>query len=162
MEEAQLARWFEAHGAPLVLYARQWLDVSAAEDVVQNVFVRLMLQRKAPDNVRAWLYRAVRNEAISQWRSHRRRQTRERYTASDEWYFQPTAELLDAQAASDALRTLPEPRREIIILRIWAQMTLQEISTITGSPVSTVFHHYQEGLRAVRARMELPCKTKEI
>jgi len=162
LDPADLAQWFEAHAPPLVLYARQWLDRSASEDAVQEVFVRLMLQRQPPQNVRAWLYRAVRNEAISRGRSERRRDQRERRRAgSERWFDVEPAESLDAAAAEVALKDLPPGQRETIVLRVWGGMTLAEVAAVTGSPVSTVFDQYQAGLRAVRQKMGVPCKTKE-
>src|SRR5215212_5273730 len=74
----KLAAWFEAHAAPLVLYARHWLGERAgAEDVVQEVFIRLMAQPAEPLNVKAWLHTAVRNAAIGELRSAQRRRRRE-------------------------------------------------------------------------------------
>ena len=161
IDPADVSDWFEAHAAPLVLYARQWLTGAIAEDVVQEVFVRLMLERRPPDNVKAWLYRAVRNEAISQWRSSRRRRGREIEVASDETWFEARRdESIDAQLAAGLIRDLPAEQRESVVLRIWGGLTLAEISTITGSPVSTVFHHYQQGLRAVRKQMGVTCEKK--
>ena len=40
-DPSQLSGWFETHGRALVLYARQWLDSDSAEDLVQDVFLRL-------------------------------------------------------------------------------------------------------------------------
>src|SRR5712675_1916187 len=66
IDPGQLARSFDAHAATLILFARQWLERAAAEDVVQDVFVSLMAQhRLPPDNFKAWLFKAVRNAAIS-------------------------------------------------------------------------------------------------
>src|SRR3954452_1754003 len=73
-----VADMFEAHGPALLLYARQWVDAAAAEDVVQRVFVRLLASGRLPADARTWLFRCVRNEAISAWRSDRRRGRRER------------------------------------------------------------------------------------
>jgi RNA polymerase sigma-70 factor (ECF subfamily) len=161
IDPADVTDWFEAHAAPLVLYARQWLAGAIAEDVVQEVFVRLMSERRPPDNVKAWLYRAVRNEAISQWRSSRRRRGREIEVASDETWFEPGRdESIDAGFAAELIRQLPAEQRESVVLRIWGGLTLAEISAITGSPLSTVFHHYQQGLRAVRKQMGVPCEKK--
>ena len=43
--EALIRPLFTAHARPLLLYARQWVDGSAAEDVVQEVFLRLSAAR---------------------------------------------------------------------------------------------------------------------
>jgi len=156
-----LIGWFEAHAAGLVLYARQWLDRAAAEDAVQEAFVRLTLQPRPPDNVKAWLYRTVRNEAIAQWRSHRRRGRREQAIAARETFFGPSSDdALDAKAAAAALHRLPDAQREIVVLRIWGQLTLAEISRLTATPVSTVFHQYQRGLNALREMMGTPCTNQ--
>jgi|SRR5579863_9122234 len=160
-EAAQLIQWFDAYAAPLALYARQWLTRHGAEDVVQEAFVRLMLQSKAPENVRAWLYRTVRNEAISQWRSTRRRERRERSAARDEPLFEAApGEWIDAQAAAEAMQLLPAQSREIIVLRIWGQLKLAEIAQITGTPLSSVFHQYQQGLAEIRKRLGVSCRNR--
>ena len=164
IDPERIASWFESHAPALVLYARQWLARSSAEDAVQEVFVRLMLQRQPPANPKAWLYRAVRNQAISQWRSGRRRELWRRSadhdaSASEPWFQSASGDLLDAETATEALEQLPGPQREAVVLRIWAGMTLQEIGELTDSPISTVFHHYQQGLAAVRQKMGVSCSA---
>ena len=58
-----VTRLWDQHSAALVLYARQWCD--APEDVVQEAFLLLVRQNAAPDNPGGWLYRVVRNRAIT-------------------------------------------------------------------------------------------------
>src|SRR5580700_8631024 len=121
IDTERLSALFDAHAAQAVLYARQWLDRTAAEDVAQEVFIRLMLQDALPGNVKAWLFKAVRNEAISQTRSSLRRRRREREGPGEKW-FEPacahsSVDAIDAAAASDALQALPMTQREVIVLR---------------------------------------------
>ena len=59
----------------LVLYARQWC--TAPEDIVQEAFLKLVVRKKLPDNVAAWLCRVVRNGAISSFRAAQRRRHHE-------------------------------------------------------------------------------------
>jgi RNA polymerase sigma-70 factor (ECF subfamily) len=159
-DEADLTRWFEAHAASLVLYARQWLGRGAAEDAVQEVFVRLLLQPARPRNVKAWLYRAVRNEAISVWRSTRRREQRERVASPGEAWFEPhDAADVDAESVTTALAKLPPHEREIVILRVWGGMTLQEVSDLLGPPVSTIHLQYRTALAKIRERLGVPCEN---
>lgn len=161
-DDADLTRWFEAHAAALVLYARQWLGRGPAEDAVQEVFVRLLLQPARPRNVKAWLYRAVRNEAISAWRSSRRRENRERATAPAEaWFGLHDGEGIDAEAVTNALEKLPPPQREIVVLRIWGGLTLQEVSDLVAAPVSTVHLHYRSALARIRERLGVPCENEK-
>jgi RNA polymerase sigma-70 factor (ECF subfamily) len=153
---------FAAHAAALVLYARQWLDRAAAEDAVQEAFVRLIGLPGAPDNVQAWLFKAVRNVAIDQARAGARRGARELSIARGraDWFDPRPADLIDARAAQDALHTLPIGQREVVVMRLWGQMTLAQISAVTGDSVSTVFTRYRAALDAVRKIMESTCSNK--
>src|SRR4051794_7840601 len=119
-----VADMFEAHGPALLLYARQWVDAAAAEDVVQRVFVRLLASGRLPADARTWLFRCVRNEAISAWRSDGRRGRRERSAATADgeaeaaWFVPRPEDRIDAAAAQAALAALPAEQREIVTLRI--------------------------------------------
>jgi RNA polymerase sigma factor (sigma-70 family) len=159
----ELASCFDAHAATLILFARQWLERSAAQDIVQDAFVRLMAQARRPDNVKAWLYKTVRNAAISFTRSSARRSRREMHLAEGRpEYFEPNpGDLIDASAAQDALQSLPAEQREVIVMRLWAQMTLAEISEITSEAVSTLFARYRAGLAEIKRIMESTCHTKK-
>lgn len=162
IDPTDLSRWFDRHSPSLVMYARQWLTGGLAEDVVQDAFVRLMAQRTPPKNVKAWLFRVVRNAAISGYRSQRRRQMREQHAGSRRvtWFEDRPDDLIDAATAQEALAALSDEQREPIVLRTWCEMGFQEIADLVGAPVSTVFSRYEAGLAAMRRRLELSCKTR--
>jgi RNA polymerase sigma-70 factor (ECF subfamily) len=162
IDPERLSALFDAHAAQAVLYARQWLDRAAAEDVVQEVFVRLMLQEVLPVNVKAWLFKAVRNEAICQARSSSRRRRREQDGLREAWFEPDHAGAVDAAAASESLQTLPLAQREVIVLRIWGQLTLKEVAAVVGSATSTVFDEYRAGITALREQMGEPCQNKNV
>jgi len=157
-----LGRWFDEYGSRLALYARQWLPAGAAEDTVQEVFIRLLRQGGPPQSVSGWLFRSVRNAAMSELRSSRRRRRHEQRRADgrSEWFEPRSQDLIDAAAAQAALESLARPQREVIVMRIWGGLTLQEIAEIVGSPISTVFSRYRAALAALRERMAAPCKAK--
>ena len=161
IDPAKLGSWFDAYAGRLVLYARQWLEAQWAEDVVQDVFIRLMAQGREPENVKSWLFTSVRNAAISSYRSESSRRTRERKVAgeSNEWFESHPAELLDAAAAESALTKLPAQQREVIVLRIWGQLTLAEISQIVEMPLSSVHDCYRSGIAALRHTLESTCRN---
>ena len=158
---AQLGKWFEALSAGLVLYARQWLEAESAEDVVQDVFVRLISLRKPPKNPRTWLFRCVRNAATSRLRRRRRRRRHhERIAASAPVMFHTDPGVpIDADAAQRALAALPRDLQEVVVLRIWGQMKLREIAEITGRPISTLMSQYQSAIEKIRQQMVQPCKN---
>ena len=160
LDPARLTQLFDAHAAQLVLYARQWLAGAEAEDVVQEVYVRLMLQSAEPLNPRAWLFKAVRNEAVTQNRSALRRRRREQAQTREEWFEAAVDEALDGAAARDALQALAPLQRETIVLRVWGRMTLKEIAAVTGLSLTSAFEQYRAGLVALRQKMDVPCQTQ--
>ena len=161
IDPTQLAEWFEALGPRLVLYARQWVDASLAEDVVQETFARLMTQPRPPDSAKAWLYRCVRNAAIAMARTDRRRGRRLEQVAREvsPIFDADPADLLDAAAVQQALEGLEEDRREVVVLKVWGDLTLREIAAVTGRAVSTLSHQYRSALDEIRKRMGEPCRT---
>ena len=118
-------------------------------------------QPQPPANVKAWLFRSVRNAAINQALSQRRRRVREECIAGrrQDWIEADLATGIDAASAQAALEKLPPEQREVIILRTWAGLTLQEISELLNAPISTLFSRYEAGLAAIKRIMEQPCNT---
>jgi RNA polymerase sigma-70 factor (ECF subfamily) len=158
----RLTRVVNDCAAALVLYARQWLDWASAQDVVQEALVALVSQRRAPRNPAAWMYRAVRNRAIDNVRAAERRRRRERSIASmrGEWFVRDDDALLDAQAAEESLQRLDVELREVVVLRIWGDLTFAEIAEIMQLGVSTVHDRYKSALGQLRSALEQPCPTK--
>src|SRR4051812_44420303 len=107
MGPEQLGRLMDAHAAALVLYARQWC--ASPEDVVQEAFVKLTTQKPAPEPVLPWLYRVVRNGALSARRAEERRRRHEAQAAARHpaWFVPSEGTGLDAAAVTAALQGLP-------------------------------------------------------
>ncbi len=155
----QLRAIFTAHAASLVLYARTWLDLTAAEDAVQEAFVRLIRQSPAPDIPRAWLFRVVRNLAISDRRQIRRRN--DVALAHHQPLVQHTPRSLASAADVHAILESLEPAtREILVMKAWGGLTFEEIATLTATPLTTVHRTYQLGLATARKQLEGTCQTK--
>jgi RNA polymerase sigma-70 factor (ECF subfamily) len=153
----ELGRLVDAHGAALVLYARQWC--AAPEDVVQEAFVKLTALATAPANPAAWLYAVVRNAALSTSRAERRRQRRESACAArkTEWFEPGNEGELDPELAARALETLPPAEREVIVAHLWGGLTFEEIGDLLGSSASTAHRHYAAGLVRLRERLGATC-----
>lgn len=162
--DVRIRELFEAHAPALLLYARQWLDRPAAQDVVQDVFMRLIASGRMPADPRTWLFRCVRNAAISACRSRGRRGRREQAAGRDEaggdWFVLRVDNHIDAEAAQQALAALPPVQREVVTLRIWSGLTLAQVAGVTGLPVSTIHDQYRAALKAVRERLEQSCRTE--
>ena len=147
-----LARLVRDHGAALVLYARQLC--SWPEDVVQEAFLRLAREPEMPENPVGWLYRVVRNEAVSASRSAARRKRHEQAAAARQAWFEPAnSDRLDAARVAECLAELPRDQRETIVARLWGGLSLAAVAELTGVSTSTAFRRYAAGLEALRARL---------
>jgi RNA polymerase sigma-70 factor (ECF subfamily) len=155
-----LGRLVDQHAAALVLYARQWC--AAPEDVVQEAFLKLVRQRPPPDNPAAWLYRVVRNAAVSAARTARRRQRYEAAAAAQApaWFDDAGADGLDAETAAEALQALPPDEREVIVAHLWGGLTFEQIAELAGCSASTAHRRYAAGLAALRERLAIPCRNR--
>ncbi len=158
----EVGGWFETEAAPLVLYARQWLDAEQAEDVVQEVFLRLMQQTVRVEHVKGWLYRAVRNLALNRVRAAGRRRRREETVAADVpgWFLPDPGRDIDARQAELSMASLPADEREIVLLRIWGGLTLEQIGSVMELSEATVFRKHRDALGRIRKEMESPCHLK--
>jgi len=156
MEADVLARLIDVHAPGLLLYARQWC--AAPDDLVQEAFIKLLAQRRPPDNVAAWLYRVVRNAAISAQRSARRRRRHEDAAArrAPAW-FQPSDAAFDGPVVAAMLEQLPGDQREVITLHLWAGRSFAEIADIVGVSSSTAHRLYVSGLQVLRERLRVEC-----
>jgi len=71
-DELALATLYEAHRIEVFAFlVRMTRDREAAEDLLQETFIRLITETRAgrpPEQVRAWLYRVAANAAISRGR----------------------------------------------------------------------------------------------
>jgi RNA polymerase sigma-70 factor (ECF subfamily) len=161
IDPERFSELFEAQAASLALYARQWLNAGGAEDVVQEAFARLLAQRVEPTNARAWLFTTVRNEAISQARSKKRRQRREQIAGREEWFEYSPGDPIDGRIAAEAMKQLSAVQREAIVLRVWGGLSLKEIGAILGCSISTAFDHYRAGLAALRKQMGIACQNNK-
>ena len=137
----------------LLLYARSW-NVDAAEDLVQEAFLKLVEQPKRPENPMAWLCKTIRNAAVSRHRKAERHKKHEAEAARQrpDW-FVPN-DTLPAREAAEKLAELPESQREIVVLRIWNQLSFDEIAELTGMPKTSVFRVYSEALQELRRKLD--------
>lgn len=149
-DQELLSRLLDEHGAALVLYAQQWSG--SPEDVVQEAFIQLMQQRPLPNNVVGWLYRVVRNGAVSASRSAARRVRHEASAAgySEPWFKPSLDDRMDAGAAAAALESLPIDEREVVVLRIWSGRSFEEIAELIGKSTSTAHRRFEMGLNMLR------------
>ena len=150
IDPVELGRCFDRHAAVLVLLARQWC--SSPEDVVQESLLKLSIAKPVPDNPSAWLFRVVRNAAISAGRSERRRKGHEQRLCQmqSDWFIHDPSLKMDADKAVSVLQQLETDEREIIISHLWGGLTFEEIAQVVGSSSSSCHRIYARGLEQMR------------
>jgi RNA polymerase sigma-70 factor (ECF subfamily) len=141
------------HAPGLKLYARSLgADEASAEDVVADAFAGLwqqLVRGKSIDSPAAYLAQSVRHGVARHGKRETRRRDIERDGAVADW-FHVAAGRETAERTGTLLAALPDAQREVVVLRIWADMTFQEIATALGIPLSTAGHRYRTALAALR------------
>lgn len=146
-----------------VLYAREFPNVyrtaylitgdrQEALDLAQETFVRAYERWRSVrrmDNPAAWVQRVVANLALSLQRRHRVRRRMAPRTLSDVPV--PTGPL--DPSLMDALRTLSPAQRTVIVLRYFADQSIQQVADALGKRPGTVTALSSQGL--ARLRIEL-------
>jgi RNA polymerase sigma-70 factor (ECF subfamily) len=137
----------------LVLFARQWVRTPAdAEDIVQEAFVRFWRKQYSPDN-RALLFATVRSVALDLLRRDSRRARREADAFLETE--QTVAPSFDVDSESrrglaDAVERLPREQREVVVMKIWNELTFADIGTVLGISQNTAASRYRYALSALK------------
>lgn len=152
---------YEQLAPRLLLFARQWLASAAdAEDAVQAAFVKFW--RHHPDarpEHYPLLYAAVRSAALDVLRSDTRRMRREGAACQlfDDRFFDAGIERREeAETLAAALGKLSADQREVLVLRIWGELTFAEIGTTLDASINTVASRYRHALEALRRLLRTP------
>jgi RNA polymerase sigma factor (sigma-70 family) len=157
-----VARLFDQHAAALELFASRWCTAPA--DIVQEAYMQLVRQARVPDRPVAWLYRVVRNGAISAARRDNRRQRTEKTAIGQtrRWFEADGESPVDAELAARALEELSDEKREVVIARIWGGLTFEEIGEFAAISSSEAHRRYEAGLAGLRKRLGVTWLTKTV
>jgi RNA polymerase sigma-70 factor (ECF subfamily) len=137
----------------LVLFARQFVRTSAdAEDIVQDAFVRFWRKEHSIEN-RGLLYATVRTVALDLLRRDTRRARREanaslemEHTTAPQFDFDDGAQ----QELAAAVDLLPVEQREVLVMKIWNELTFAEIGQALGISQNTAASRYRYALAALK------------
>ncbi len=144
---------FAALAPGLLLFARQWVRSTAdAEDIVQEAFVRFWRQNHDIAN-RGLLYATVRSVALDAIRRNSRRARREAEAYSDaDQSVEPQFEVDDEaqRSLALALNRLPHEQREVLVMKIWNDLTFAEIGEGLGISQNTAASRYRYALAALK------------
>ncbi|HYF25755.1 MAG TPA: sigma-70 family RNA polymerase sigma factor [Baekduia sp.] len=141
-------------------------DAARAEDVTQDVFLRLWRSPRRFDERRGglgpYLRLMARSRAVDVWRegqAHGRARQRLEHVVeraeprSDERPDQVAEDRDRDRAVRSAVRALPESQREAVTLAYWGGLTAEEIARRAGVPLGTAKSRVRLGLGKLRADM---------
>ncbi len=151
----------ERFEGPLLLYSGRILgDAHAAQDVVQEAFVRLLAEDPGTlgPRVRPWLYTVCRNLALDRRRRARlmERTNAEGLDGRAGRGGDPAEAAALRDAAAHAIRAvgrLPDAQQEVLRLRFQHGLSYREIAEVTGRTAGAVGVLVHEGVKTLRARL---------
>ena len=148
-------------------------DAQGAEDVAQEVFVRLWKNPDRYDEQRGrflgWLLSVTRNRAIDEVRSRKRRPLTESQVGNpedsgslaDETPSEPARAAMELAEMTDqremvrqALAELPEEQRVAIEMAYYKGLTQVEIATELDTPLGTVKTRVRLGMQKLRVALQ--------
>ncbi|HEX4061474.1 MAG TPA: sigma-70 family RNA polymerase sigma factor [Streptosporangiaceae bacterium] len=148
---------FDRHGSTLLRFLARRVEPAEAEDLLGEVF-RIAFERRSTferdrDSARPWLYGIAANVVAKHHRSEARRLRAMGRVCADRLLDDDPAEravaVADANArwprVMDAMATLPEAERQVLLLFAWEELSYDEIASTLGVPVGTVRSRLSRG-----------------
>lgn len=143
MNEQRIHQWYEQYKTGLFRFSLSILkDTESAEDILQEVFLRLLTGRYAPEpgKEQAYLYRVARNLCYDELR-------RRRHLAEE-------ANHRDAEqktyAYMELIAQLDRKEQEIVTLKIVGGLTHREIGKVMGITEQAAKKRYQRAIEKLR------------
>jgi RNA polymerase sigma factor (sigma-70 family) len=136
---------FERYQRPIFAFlVRMTIDRAIAEDLTQNVFLRMIRYRtsfRGGNSFKAWIYQIARNVFMDHYQKERKMPTR--YTDVSEW-----ADAIPDQEDTDqserervlhiSMTKLSEEQRELLILTRFQHMKYEEVAVIMNTTVANI------------------------
>ena len=137
-------------------------DLTTAEDIVHDVFASLVekpSRLRDSNNLPAYLAVCARNRAYDWCRKTKRHGShaaemlaRQRAVVSDDPAVE-AAQVEEREVLLGVVAGLPEELREVVSLRIWGDLTFEQIAGVQGTTKSTAHARYRQALEQVRLKL---------
>ena len=163
-DAAAFEQLYARHRGKLYRYLqRQLRDNAVADELFQDVWQRVIASRSGwkPDaGFATWLYTIAHHRLGDHWRSLKHRPSapadadeRMARVADPDTPERVVSEFERRRQLQLALDDLPEEQREVLLLRLEQELTLEEIGDITGVGRETVKSRLRYAMDKLRARL---------
>ena len=151
---------FNTYYLILNLYAKKIIgDPIEAQDIVQNVFVKLYANRKSLNintSVRSYLYRAVHNACLNHLRQNKIHQGHHEHIRLQVSPIEDADTLITAEFEAkvwNAIQALPDQCRKIFVLNRFEGKKNSEIAELLGISQRTVETQISKALKKLRENL---------
>ncbi|MBP6626712.1 MAG: RNA polymerase sigma factor [Arenimonas sp.] len=155
---------YSRHRGPLFRHlSRQLRDPALAEEFFQDVWQRVIAARDRyrPDaKFSTWLYQIAHNRMGDHWRALAHRpaapedaEERAAQVPDPETPERALSAFEERRRLQRALEELPQDQREVVLLRLEQELSLEEIGEITGVGRETVKSRLRYAMDKLRARL---------
>ncbi len=162
LDESTLRDWMQKLGPRLInLSAAICRDRHRAQEIVQEAFIKLW--QRPPDAgeiaYAAWLRRVTTNLSINALKRTRRPAALPEHSSDPVLQAGSRPEALcardeDLERVEAAMARLDEPKRAILVLRAYEQLSYEEIAEHLDIPVGTVMSRLNRARRALMDEIE--------
>jgi RNA polymerase sigma factor (sigma-70 family) len=161
----KIGRIFHEEKERLFHFIRQKVNgTEDAEDILQDIFLKTLSGYSVTEpieNLAGWLYVSARNRIIDFYRtrkySRRLLDQKEASTTLEslvvETHLNPETAFfrqLVVDTVSEAIESLPEKQREVVIWQMIEGRTFQEISEMTGESINTLLSRKRYAIQRLR------------
>jgi RNA polymerase sigma-70 factor (ECF subfamily) len=153
------------YATPLLRYLQRLCgEDHAAEELFQQTWLSVLehVDRFNPDaggGFKAWVYRIATNKANDRWRSKgREKNAKDGLKLVTDESFPDASVRLDGSEQEARLRQamaqLPEPQRQVLLLRYYSELKFVEIADMLGCPLNTALGRMHKAMQKLKAMME--------
>jgi len=136
------------------MYARQWCV--HPDDALQEALIDLANLSTDPRDPVGWLFKTVRCKAINLARSEQRRTKYQQLAAQqrDAWFLFDPSVTIAASEVESLLVELPDLEREIVVARLWGDLSFEQIAELVDRSPSFVYRRYQQALSELEKKID--------
>lgn len=164
-DDAASEELVKRYATPLLRYLHRLTgNDNAAEELFQQTWLSVLehvgrFNPKQGGGFKAWMYRIATNKANDLWRSKgRERNAKEGLKLVTDESFPDASHRMSGseqeQKLKRALAQLPEPQRQVLLLRYYSEMKFVDIAAMLGCPLNTALGRMHKAMQKLKVMME--------